>query len=316
MSNMDEHHLIQNSTRLNIVSAVIPTRNRPNDLIKAVASVCTQTRQPDELIIVDQSSDNKSLVLVDALMMKYTNVKLIYIHDSFISGLVDAKRVAVENAAGDIVCFLEDDVILETDFIEQIEKGFFVQPEMLGCCGIITNPPQQTVIYEVLFQLFHRGIFKDIRVGLYGKFSGRENSLIASDKLSGGLSAWHRDVFKVVSFDVLNGFHMFEDIDFSTRVSRVFGPRLYINPNARLAHYCSPVNREILGQRQRRKITECIVYYKKRRSWSGATLALIWLLLGMFIEVFFQCYSARSFEPVQGYFSGLCDGFAKQVLPS
>ncbi|MDP3086727.1 MAG: glycosyltransferase family 2 protein [Methylotenera sp.] len=300
----------------NKITSVIPTKNRPHDLIKAVSSVISQTRLPDELIIVDQSSDDKSLVLVDALMMKYSNVQLIYIHDPLISGLVDAKRVAVENAVGNIICFLEDDVILETDFIEQIEKGFVEKSDMLGCCGIITNPPQQTVIYEVLFKLFHRGIFKDIRVGLYGKFSGRENSLISSDKLSGGLSAWHRDVFKVVSFDVSNGFHMFEDVDFSTRVSRIFGSRLYINPNARLAHYCSPVNREILGQRQKRKLTECIVYYKKRRSWPGATLALIWLLLGMFLEVLFQSYSARSFEPVQGYFSGLCDGFAKQVIPS
>jgi GT2 family glycosyltransferase len=134
--------------------------------------------------------------------------------------------------------------------------------------------------------------------------------------LSGGLSAWRREVFKVVPFDVLNGFHMFEDIDFSTRVARHFGARLYINPNARLEHHCSPINREILGPRQRRKLTECIVYYKKRRDWPGATFALPWLLLGMLMEAVLQSYSARSLGPLQGYFSGLRDGFTKKVILS
>lgn len=39
----------------NTITAVIPTRNRPVDLVKAVASVLSQTRLPDEFMIVDQS---------------------------------------------------------------------------------------------------------------------------------------------------------------------------------------------------------------------------------------------------------------------
>jgi len=299
-----------------MLTAVIPTRNRPNDLAKAVASVCAQTRPPDEFIIVDQSPGNESRSLVDALMSAHERIQLVYIHDPHISGLVDAKRVAAERAGGDIVLFLEDDVILEPDYIEQIELGFSGRPDMVGCCGIVTNPPNQTATYEILFKLFHRGIFMDSRVGLYGRFNGRGNMLIVSDMLSGGLSAWRREVFKVVPFDVANGFHMFEDIDFSTRVARYFGPRLYINPNARLEHHCSPINRDVLGARQRRKLTECISYYKKRCDWPGATFALYWLLLGMLLESVFQSYSARSFEPLQGYFAGLRDGFAKKVVLS
>jgi len=299
-----------------MLSAVIPTRNRPNDLTKAVASILAQTRLPDELIIVDQSPSDESHTLVSALVSADGPVRLVYIHDPRISGLVDAKRVAAKLADGDIICFLEDDVILETDYIEQLEQGFIDHPEMVGCCGIITNPPHQTVAYETLFRLFHRGIFADSRVSLYGRFSGRGNKLIVSEKLSGGLSAWRRDVFKVVAFDVANGFHMFEDIDFSTRVARHYGPRLYINPNARLEHHFSPVNREVFGPRQRRKLTECIVYYKKRRDWPGATFALPWLLVGMLLEAASQSWSTRSLGPLQGYWAGFRDGFAKKIVLS
>ena len=39
-----------------LITAVIPTRNRPDDLERAVLSICAQSRLPDALIIVDQSS--------------------------------------------------------------------------------------------------------------------------------------------------------------------------------------------------------------------------------------------------------------------
>lgn len=296
------------------LTCVIPTKNRPNDLIKAVTSILAQIRLPDELIIVDQSSGNDSRHMIESFVADHGVGKLIYIHDASIAGLVEAKRVASERATGDIICFLEDDVVLEPFFIEQILFGFEIQKDMIGCCGIVTNPPHQIRAYEFLFHLFHRGIFRDIRVGLYGRFNGSLNNLIATDKLSGGLSAWRREVFAVVSFDVVNGFHMYEDIDFSTRVAKHFGPRLYINPNARLEHHCSPANREVLGARLQCKLTECIVYYKKRRNWPGAILALSWLLVGMFFESVFQSYSSRSFGPTRGYFLGLRDGFSKKVV--
>ncbi len=296
------------------VTAVIPTRNRPRDLGKAVVSVRAQLRPPDEFIIVDQSPGSESRDLVSSLMEDETHIQLVYIHDPRITGLVDAKRVAAERSTGKIVCFLEDDVILEPEYLERIEQGFAEHPEMLGCCGVITNPPHQIPGYELAFHLFHRGIYRDIRVGIYGRGnSGAGQGLIQSDVLSGGLSAWRREVFAAVPFDVANGFFMLEDMDFSTRVVQYFGHHLYINPSARLEHRWSPINREVLGPRQRRKVTEFIVYYKKRRAWPGARLALPWLLVGLLIEAGAQSASAHSLGPLMGYLGGIREGFAKRI---
>ena len=296
-----------------LITAVIPTRNRPDDLGKAVASVRSQVRPPEEFIVVDQSPGDESRILVEALMSGEERIRLVYVHDSSIAGLVEAKRFAANRAAGDIVCFLEDDVILEPDYIRQIEQGFADLPDMMGCCGIVTNPPPQPAGYEFLFHLFHRGIFRDVRVGLYGRFDGLGHDMIASDVLSGGLSAWRREVFPAVPFDVANGFFMLEDMEFSTRAARHFGPRLYINPNARLEHHWSPANREVLAPRQRRKLTEFIAYYKKRRDLPGATMALLWLLPGLLLEAAFQSLRARSLGPLRGYFAGLRDGFRTRI---
>ena len=203
---------------------------------------------------------------------------------------------------------------MEFDYIEQIQSGFLSHPKMLGCCGVITNPPTQFYAYTFFFHVFHRGIYYDKRVGVYGQYTGSSNPLISSNKISGGVSAWKKEVFESVSFDVENGFFMFEDIDFSTRVAEKFGSCLYINPNARLAHNCSPVNRQVLGQRQSRKITECIIFYKKRKNQPWALLALIWLLIGVFLETLFQVLTKKSVLPIVGYFLGLKNGFSKSLV--
>jgi glycosyltransferase involved in cell wall biosynthesis len=297
-----------------MLTAVIPTRNRPDDLAKAVASVCAQTRPPDEFMIVDQSQGDESRLVVESLMSREEGIRLVYIHDQKIAGLVAAKRVAAERATGDIVCFLEDDVILESDYFEQIEQGFATKPDMLGCCGIVTNMPRQPFGYEFIFHLFHRGIFRDKRVGIFGKFDGQGHTLIPSDMISGGMSAWRKEVFPIVPFDVANGFHLLEDNDFSTRVARHFGSRLYINPNARLEHHWSPVNRDVLGSYQRRKLIAYITYYKKRKDWPGAVIAFPWLLVGLCFEATFKSFSSRSVDPILGFFSGVRDGLAKKIV--
>ncbi len=290
------------------ITAVIPTRNRPQDLIKAVSSILDQTRLPDELLIIDQSSDSQSFDTVQALMAGKPAVALVYVHESKISGLVEAKRVAAGIARGDIVCFLEDDVVLESEFLEQIRVGFECYPSMLGCCGVVTNPPNQSYFYNVLFHLFHRGIYRDKRQGIYGQNRGDNYPLIESDHISGGLSAWRREVFDTVRFDTANDFFMLEDMEFSTRAAAELGNHFFINPNARLEHHASPVNRARLPARQRRKMREYIVFYKKRKTWPMAAFSLAWLMLGLFMESLFQTLRYLSPSLSVNYFAGIFDG--------
>ncbi len=300
-----------------LISAVIPTRNRPDDLERAVLSVCAQTRLPDELILIDQSSDDASRRRIAAVLATAAPMSVDYVHDASIPGLVAAKKVAVGRAKGDIVCFLEDDVVLEPGYLRNLEAGFVAEPSMVGSCGIVTNLPPLPPFYSRLFHFFHRGIFRDPRVGVHGHRSGSGHALIPSDYISGGLSAYRREVFDAVSFDVENGFFALEDIDFSTRVARAFGSRLYINPNARLEHRMSPANRAVLGARQERKVKEFFLFYKKHRG-SGERVAhpahLALLAIGLFLEAAFQAIRSRSVSPVPGYFRGLWRGARAKVV--
>ena len=166
-----------------MLTVIVPTLNRPKDLKRAFVSICKQTKLPDEVIIVDQSVNNLSVRAVKGIMSTFKDFKLNYIHDPKILGLVDAKRVGVNEAFGDIICFLEDDIVLEADYLKQIELGFKKKPNMIGCSGVVTNPPKLNFLYKFFFVIFHRGIFKDKRIDVNGNYSGYDNTLIESNML-------------------------------------------------------------------------------------------------------------------------------------
>ena len=302
------------STLAATISAVIPTKNRPEDLKRAVLSVLSQSRLPEQLLIIDQSESPESREIVGQLVPEDSAIALVYVLDTSITGLVDAKRHSLSIASGDLICFLEDDIILEGTYFEEIVKGFANHPQMLGCCGVVTNVPLQPAGYQAMHGLFHRGIFADKRVEIFGNLSQAGVELIQSDMISGGMSAWKREVFDRVGFDTANGFHLYEDNDFSTRVARVFGARLYVNPNARLEHHPSARNRSSAGVFQEKKIVAQFTYYKKRRDWPWATLSFAWLMVGQLFEAGYQAVSRKSWSPLVGYVKGFIAGMKKTVV--
>jgi len=296
-----------------VISAAIPTRNRPVDLVAAVQSVLDQTRPPDELLIIDQSSGYESQRAVTAMFTEATPTRLVYVHDASIAGLVFAKRAVVERASGALVCFLEDDIVLESSYFAEIEAGFVARPLMCGCSGVITNLPSSSRVYAALNLLSFRGIFRDPRIRIFTSRAKYGETLIRCDILSGGLSSWRRKVFDHVAFDTANGFFMLEDIEFSTRVVRAYGNCLFVNTRARLAHNSSPINRDAQMSLQRRRLTEAITYYKKRRGWPGARIGLLGALVWWLGDAIGSSWRFRSTSALLGYARGVIDGIRKPV---
>ncbi len=296
------------------LSVVIPTKNRLADLRHAVESICTQECLPHELILVDQSDAPIPEEVLEGFSRDLTPaVSLQYVYDPSITGLVHAKDVGMRKCTGDVVCFLEDDIVLEPAYLREIAAGFMERPDMLGCSGLVSNPPSTGRLYILLYELFHVGIFVDQRPRHYKAMARGSSGLTQSRAISGGLSAWRRSVFSRVSFDMTNGFHMLEDFDFSTRATLELGPHFYINPRARLAHNFAPAGRDALGRREQRKVTEYLVYFKKRRHLPFAVPATLWLLCGLVISAVATSARHGSVRPLVGTFRGISAGVSKRV---
>tara|TARA_B110000967_G_scaffold196939_1_gene228108 strand:+ start:76 stop:984 length:909 start_codon:yes stop_codon:yes gene_type:complete len=301
---------------MNKISVIIPTLKRPVSLVHAVTSVLEQKHLPDELIIVDQSVDEQSYIAVKALYKNFDVApKLIYLHEPEVSGLTEAKQRAVEVAKGDIISFLEDDVVLHQQYLENSISVFKSNQKLMGCCGVISNV-YSGILYEYLFKLFHRGIFYDSRLNI-GKNRDCQGLgvLLPSRYLSGGISCYRKEVFEKVKFDTVNDFFMLEDIDFSTRAADFFGDEyFFISTNMCLEHNMSPINRMQLKERWQTKLREYITFYKKNAKKRWSLVNLIWLLIGMLGESVVSSVLFKNIDPLRGTMIGFYDGIRKKVF--
>lgn len=297
------------------VSAVIPTRNRHADLMRCVKSVVRQKRMPDRLIVIDQSEDDISKKEIETLMADLAlGTEVVYVLDNSKKGLIEAKKASISHANTDLVMFLEDDVILTNDYIENLAKGFEVNPEMMGSCGVVRVAPAGSRLYRMFFSFFHTGIFSDPRVMHFDEFSS--GKMFSSVYLSGGLSAFRKEVFDAVPYDRVNNFAMLEDIDFSVRAADVFGEdRFFINSSAKLDHLLSPVNREVMFPKHQRKAREFVCFYKKHRQKPWALLSLFWLANGLLVESLLKSVKSLRITPLTGTLSGLFNGIKWQIKP-
>lgn len=88
-----------------LVSAVIPTRNRPQLVCRAIASVLSQTYRNFEIIVVVDGPDVASVNAIHALQEKC--IQVIALPESV--GGSEARNTGVRHARGEWVAFLDDD---------------------------------------------------------------------------------------------------------------------------------------------------------------------------------------------------------------
>jgi len=105
------------------VSVVICTRNRPVSLARCVRSVCAQTVLPHEIIVVDDS--RLPPVLQRELESEATSrgIRWRYLVKT-VPGLTRSRNLALSQATGQIVQFLDDDAEAPNSFLEEI-AGLF-----------------------------------------------------------------------------------------------------------------------------------------------------------------------------------------------
>ena len=216
------------------VSVIIPTKNRTGDLARTIGTLLTQTVKPLELIIVDQS--------LTPTFTQQIPISTKRIHNPSLSGLTTARNASMAIAKGDIWLFLDDDVLLEPDFIERILEAY--SSGVTGVSGIITNysvPPFRQRIWEKVFQA---GPFRDDRQRIYrdaGRLRGAKP--IRVRQFGGGLMSFRASAIRDHRFDPnLTGASPGEDIDFCAGLANE--SLLLIAPKARLIHNRSPESRD------------------------------------------------------------------------
>ena len=292
-------------------SIVIPTKNRPKRLIAVFESILNQKKIPDQIIIIDQSDDDKVNKSIFFKLIKKLKLILNYIHDKKINGLVEAKHMSISINTCNYITFLDDDIILEKNYLYEIENSLKKFPDMIGLNGLIKNYPKGSLTKRLIFRITHFGIFRDNRMSVISSIKPNSINPKKVDVLSGGLSTWRRDVLDSVPFDIKNGFHAYEDKEFSMRVSKKFSKCFFIIPQAKLNHYHSEVNRQTKLNRVQNDVIEIIMLFKKNWNLSLMGLDLIVLLFGLLINSIMLSIKFKNHLFVKNFLEGIVKGFQK-----
>ncbi|HEY8720518.1 glycosyltransferase family 2 protein [Pengzhenrongella sp.] len=108
-------------------SVVICSRGRPDLLIDAVNSVLAMHRLPTELVVVDQS-DQPQPELAAGTLQRATSVALTYLWSPD-RGLSRARNVGLAAATGEILAFLDDDMLVDADWLDTFVRALTSRTE-------------------------------------------------------------------------------------------------------------------------------------------------------------------------------------------
>ena len=117
------------------LSVVIATRNREHWLADALDSLTRQTRPPDEIIVVDNASEDNTREAVSQFQHKLP-VKYVFEGKK---GIPYARNCGVKLASGDIIAFLDDDTSADENWLRYIEMPFIRDPN-IGIVGGLVKP--------------------------------------------------------------------------------------------------------------------------------------------------------------------------------
>jgi len=251
------------------ISLVICTYKRAQPLLRLLESVREQTLYPSEVLIIDGSPDDQTSLAME----EHSFPGLAYFKVSPDQrGLTRQRNFGIEKVSDNagIVCFLDDDTVLEPDYFAALVDAYNQYPEALAVGGYITNEVKwdfvgenyKPKVNEFFFDGWCRtegsrfilrkklGLDADVPPGFAPEFShGRSigflppsGKIYETQQLMGGVSSFRRSVFEKLKFSTyFEGYGLYEDADFTLRVSNM--GKIYVNTSARLAHYHATAGR-------------------------------------------------------------------------
>lgn len=217
------------------VSLVIPTRNRPESLKRCLESVARQTIRPNEIIVV-----NNGRIDVQDILSRYTDTGILIRQvKENIAGISRARNVGAKNTSSELIFFVDDDVILAPNYIEELMRVFLSDPEKkIGGADGHFNRYEPKGFKKMFWPVFafYSSNFDGAMLasGFFQKVNTPDHPV--TTQIVYGVAGWRKEVFAGDLFDEINfpGYSIGEDAEFAYRVSKKF--TLVHTPFARFEH--------------------------------------------------------------------------------
>lgn len=202
-------------------SVVIPTMGRPEPLRRTLESLRTADPCPDEAFVIDAAPDASARETVCDFQDGEVPVRYIHAEPS----LTRQRNIGIDEASGDVIVFLDDDVRLPKDLFAKLARTF-ADPAVVGATGWVKEPSAgraggpESLLRRLVVGGSRKHAGRFTRYG-YPRYIVVADSLRDVEFMPGCFMSARREVAAEVRFDEhLGSYALAEDEDFSYRLSR------------------------------------------------------------------------------------------------
>jgi GT2 family glycosyltransferase len=252
------------------VSIVIPTFRRPAILAETLRSVLRQDYPPDryEVIVVDDGSGDATAAEVASLQAEYANLRF---EGQPNQGVAAARNRGARVARGEVLIFLDDDMLVPPTLIRQ----HLAVLEEFGSCLVNGHwefaPRLAEVLKQTPFGRFRMGVELWVKQGL-PKRPLRGSCVEPEAVTACNLGVRREDFWQIGGFDEQFPFAGCEDVEFSLRASES-GYRFVYNYDLRFWHNDHVLTLEQFCERQRRgAVTAVLLSLKHPEKYAGRAM--------------------------------------------
>ncbi len=227
------------------IAVVIATAGRKQEPLRLINSLQLQTRIPDQIIIV-AGDDTFKPEDIPPITSQVIFLQVIT------PGLPKQRNLGAAKSTAEMLLFVDDDFVLEADYLRVMEQEFASNPVMVAAGGLtlgVRKPFWMARIIQRIFGLtrlarqsyMQQTGFPALAYGMAGK--QRAKGVI------GGIIMVRRDVWEKTRFDEkLTGYAWMEDDDFTYRAGKL--GEIWEIPEAKGEH------RAVAGRRGRRDVRQ------------------------------------------------------------
>ena len=261
------------------ISLIICTRNRKDILIHNLDLFVDQLCVNDEIIIVDSSDQPNEIGNKDIPRAKSV---IRYYHTR--PGLPLQRNYGIERATRDLIMFLDDDIYLYTETLEQIRIFFKQNRDIAAVTGALSErilPSKEVRLFQYVFgKLWFTSYFgkNSLTPGGLPVLSLDTAKTHPAKFLRGGFSVYRRNVFDKIRYDEhFKDYAYLEDTDFSIQFNKYFKAYFFDKFKGFHAHESTKVKDQSNYRKQ--YVINYVYIYRKHRL--GSAFKMKWVLLGL-----------------------------------
>ncbi len=198
------------------ISVVIAVYNGEDFLKNSLPAITESADAETEIILVNDGSTDKSAEIGKRFEVRIINCKQR-------SGAAKARNIGVEQANGEIILFVDADVVVQSDTIEKVRRIFSENPQVSAVFGSYDDQPGEPDFFSQYRNLMHH---------FFHQQAGSESQTFWS-----GLGAINKNVFlEAGGFDVEKfKIPSVEDIELGYRL-RSRGQQILLVPHLQAKH--------------------------------------------------------------------------------